>query len=93
MTKIMTNKYYKQIDVWQKMSDNEIICFRCFEIMPDGLFCVQSADFYDKDSIRNRVGAIENQYLELLLEDEPDNREGAYETLLEAIEAHQNAFE
>jgi hypothetical protein len=73
-------KIYEAIDVWRKQSDGTAIRYRCFKVLPEGGYCVQSADYYPAAN-----GDLEKQFIELLLEQEPDKRSGVFATLQEAI--------
>ena len=85
-------KHYKSIDVWRRLNDERVVRYRCFEVLPDGGFCVQSADFFDAPVSIDRILEHERQYVELLIEDAPDERSEPHETLEAAIEAHDKEF-
>jgi hypothetical protein len=82
---------YKTIDVW-KRSDGVAVRYRCFELIPGGQFCVQSADFYPLSSDRAKDYFLERQLAELFLEQAPNDRSGTFETLEEAIAFHDREF-
>ena len=66
-----------------------MVRYRCFESLSSGKFCVQSADFYHDGKL---TANLDTQCIELLMEQEPARRSGEYETLKEAIAAHQRTF-
>lgn len=39
--------YYKAINVWERMGEGRVACYRCVEILGTHRFVVQSADFYN----------------------------------------------
>jgi hypothetical protein len=76
-------KLFEQINVWERKSSDEAICYRCFRLLADNTYSVQSADFYrpyDQDAIDHERKAIE-----LLLDMTPDERAGSFATLEAAI--------
>jgi hypothetical protein len=83
---------YEAIDVWEKGPDKQLILYRCFKNLSSGKYCVQSADFY-QGPFQNVTLGLDRRYLELLMEDLPEARSGAFDTLQAAIEAHRKDFE
>jgi hypothetical protein len=86
-------KLYRAIDVWKKTGDGRLLRYRCFEVLPEGRYCVQSADFYDVPMPEERVRQHERQFFELLSETPPDERSETYETLDMAIQMHDSDFD
>lgn len=81
----------EQINVWHRIDDSESVCYRCFRLLPDGGYCVQSADFFRLNESEKE--GFEQQQIELFLEQSPDERSGLWPTLGEAIKKFQEAFE
>lgn len=86
-------KSYRTIDVWKKTTSGTVIRFRCFQIDESSAYCVQSADIYHEPISEEQIGYLERQYIELLIEEDPEKRNGIYPTLEEAIAAHEKEFE
>ena len=86
------NLLFKVIDVWKRISDSEAVRHRCFQSLQTGKFSVQSADFYRLPNDPSQSSELEQQHIELLIEQAPDQRSGAYETLEAAIKAHEAEF-
>jgi hypothetical protein len=84
---------YRAIDVWKRRSGTEVIRYRCFEVLSDGKFCVQSADFFQLPLINQKFDRLDRQFVELLIEEDPDVRSPAYPSLEEAIRMHDAEFE
>jgi hypothetical protein len=82
---------FRAIDVWQRRPSGQLVRYRCFQVLPDGGYCVQSADFHPQDARQTQF--LETQYLELLSELDPDERSKVHPSLEEAIEAHQTQFD
>jgi hypothetical protein len=87
-----TMKLYKAIDVWKRVNETTAIRYRCFESLKSKRFCVQSADFYRLPFDEQQAANLRRQFVQLFLEQEPDNRGGEYPTLEEAIAAHDKTF-
>lgn len=83
---------YRAFDVW-KRTQNGVVRYRCFESIPSGLFSVQSADFFGTDASRKKVEFLESQFVELLFQQAPDERSGAFGSVEEALQAHDHDFE
>jgi hypothetical protein len=83
---------FKAIDVWKRISDSEAVCYRCFQSLQTGRYCVQSADFHHLPENPIQSPHLEGQHIELFIQQAPDERTRAYETLEEAIEAHEAEF-
>ena len=79
---------YRAIDVWQRRPDGQLVRYRCFQLLPDGGYCVQSADFPDAE----QNAFLDKQFLELLAESAPEERSKVHPSLEEAIAAHQAEF-
>ena len=85
------NQLYKEINVWEKLQNGRLICYRCFEIIPSGKFFVQSGDYMNEAN----KAFLDEQYLELLsYQDEPDSAANtdSFDTLEEAILNHKKDF-
>ena len=89
----MKNKLYEAIDVWKRVSEKQLVRYRCFRILLLNKFCVQSADGYYLPFDEKLNRQHDKQFLELLLENAPDKREKTYSTLEEAIEAFEKDFQ
>jgi hypothetical protein len=83
----------RSFDVWRRNGQNGLTRYRCFEDCSSHRFCVQSADFYKEPISAERIAQLEKQYIELLLQDSPFNRSGAFPTIEEAIADHDASFE
>lgn len=84
-------KLFEQINVWHRVDDSESVCYRCYRLLPDGGYCVQSADFFRLNQVDKQD--LNRQQIELFLEQSPDERSGLWPTLEEAIRNFQKEFE
>jgi hypothetical protein len=88
------NRLYKEVSVWKKIDDKTLLRYRCFQILPDEKYCVQSADFYSLPLDDAQTNYLSKQFIELLTEEDPETRaEGLYNSLQEAISAHDAGFQ
>ncbi len=92
-TKRLAVKLFEAIDVWKRISETRVVCYRCFKNLSTGLHSVQSADFFEIPLDASRLATIQQQQLQLFAEQDPDDRAGAFPTLSEAIESHESDFE
>ena len=83
---------YRYIDVWKRVNDTTVVRYRCFQRIKDNGYCVQSADYYSTPIDHKKIEELDTQFLELLIEQDPDERSGIYETLEEAIAMHEKEF-
>ena len=81
------SKLYKEIVVWKRIDDEQVIKYNCFEVLGEDKYCVQSADYYYLSTNNQDRLAFEEQFLELLIEVAPDERSQLYDSLEEAIES------
>jgi hypothetical protein len=83
---------FKAIDVWKRISDSEAVRYRCFQSLRTGKYSVQSADFYHLPENPAQSDQLDRQHIELFVQQAPDERTGAYDTLEAAIDAHGADF-
>ncbi len=83
---------FKAIDAWKRISASKAVRYRCFQSLQTGKYSVQSADFYRLPENPAQSAQLERQHIELFVEQPPDERTGAHETLKAAIEAHETEF-
>lgn len=83
---------YKAIDVWKRSDDTTVVRYRCFQVLPQNRFCVQSVDYYRIPLNKLQIEALDRQFLELLLEEAPDDRNKTYNSLEEAIAKYDEDF-
>ena len=86
------DRRYIQIDVWSREED-KLVCYRCFRVMPDDKYCVQSKETYYEPFDLAQTRSAEKRFLELLFEESPESRCVLLETLEEAIAEHRANFE
>jgi hypothetical protein len=87
------SQVFREINVWRRRDESTLVRYRCFLVLPENRYCVQSADFYRHPLDAKQIGELDRQYVELLLEEPPNLRTETYETLEEAILRHDQDFE
>lgn len=85
-------KLYKRIDVWTRIQDSQVAVYRCFEVLSSGGYCVQSKDFFHFPLRAEDLAALERNFLDLFVEQEPGERSEIFPTLEEAIHQHEQDF-
>jgi hypothetical protein len=84
-------KLYRTIDVWRRGA-GVAVRYRCFQVLASGAFCIQSVDSYRISSTVEQVQFLDRQFLELLIEQAPDERNAVFSTIEEAIAEHDREF-
>lgn len=83
---------FKAIDIWKRIDDTTAVRYRCFQRLTDGQFCVQSADYYHLPLNEEQVKILDKQFLELFIEESPDQRSSLHPNLEEAITFYELEF-
>lgn len=74
---------YRYIPIWRRI-ENAAVLYRVFEVIGLG-YSVQSKDFFHGDALKDCTFSTEAQFLELLIEQAPDERFGPSPTVEAAI--------
>jgi hypothetical protein len=80
------------INVFRRISAEKAIIYRCFELIPEGGFVVQSADWINLPVRPESMSHHERQLWELFCEEAPDQRSVPYASIEEAIAAFDAEF-
>jgi hypothetical protein len=83
---------YVQMDVWRRLEGSSVRRYRCFRVLPEESFCVQSADTFSLPIDASQLSYLDRQYYELLIEASPTERGGRHPTIEQAIQAHDLEF-
>jgi len=75
---------YRRVQVWARTKDGAVL-YQCLEVLGKG-FTVQSKDYFTQNERTERFAYSESQFVELLMEQAPDERSPVFSTLQEAIE-------
>ena len=79
--------------MWEKTSEREATCFRCFKCLENGQYFVQSADFFQLPFAAENLNVSYAQLVELFIEEPIDERTRGFDNVEEAIENHKKEFE
>ena len=94
MVATMTSaKLYEGFTIYRRLSSSEVVAYRCFKLLSDGRFTVQSADWVRLPIQPADLRQHEDQFWDLLCEDDPSRRSGLFDTIEEAIADFETAFE
>jgi hypothetical protein len=83
---------YKLINVFRRISDEKAVVYRCFELIPEGGFVVQSADWLNLPVNPETMKHHERQLWELFCEVAPEERSRPFASIEEAIAAFDAEF-
>lgn len=83
---------YEAIDIWKRVSASDLVRYRCFRNLVTKRYSVQSADFYRLPLDSTQTVNLEKQFYELFAEQAPDERAESFESVEEAIAAHEREF-
>lgn len=83
---------YKLINVFRRISGEEAVIYRCFELIPGRGFVVQSADRINLPVSMDDMRYQERQLWELFCEEAPDQRSVPHASIEEAIAAFDAEF-
>ncbi len=86
------NDLYVELKVWKRLNDQAAVLYRCFKSLEDEKFAVQSADFFRLPIDERQIHNSARQFFELLIEVAPSQRCAWFESLDEAIAAHDRDF-
>lgn len=86
----MQMKLYRYIPVFRR-ADDGVVLYRVFEVHGLG-YVVQSQDFYRPGDQHLQAMQLESQFLELFMEQKPEDRSGISESIEEAIAAFDLDF-
>lgn len=86
------SKLYKLTNVFRRISAEKAIIYRCFELIPEGGFVVQSADWINLPVDSETMNHHERQLWALFCEEPPERRSVPYASIEEAIAAFDTEF-
>jgi len=84
---------YRRHSIWRRIGSNRAVRNVCFESLSEALFTVQSCDFHYLPADREVLRQHEDQAVELFIEIDPQERNGSFSSLIEAILAFDLDFE
>ncbi len=83
---------YLELSVWRRM-DGFAIRYRCLQCLDTQKYGVQSSDYYYARDKGAQTWASDAQFVELFLDTSPAERCTWFDSLSEAIEAHDATFD
>lgn len=85
-------RMYQAIKVWKRYGGG-LICYQCLLNLESGKYSVQSADKFHLPVSDKWKGEMDQQFVELLIEEAPEERMGAsFDSIIEAIQYHDLSF-
>jgi len=83
---------YEELVVWKRIDVKEAVRYSCVRNCATGKFSVQSSDYFRLPLTPEQVRQFQAQFIELFCETDPGERGGAFDSLEEAIAAHERDF-
>lgn len=83
---------YEAIMVWKHLDNRSSVRYSCFRNLKTGKYGVQSADYFRLPIDEEQIKQFVKQFLELLMEVDPEERCLWFDALDEAIQAHEEEF-
>ena len=83
---------YRLINVFRRVGSEKAIIYRCFELISEGRFVIQSADWIQLPVNSETMSHHERQLWELFCEEAPEQRSVPYASIEEAIAAFDAEF-
>jgi hypothetical protein len=84
--------HYLETRVWMQRDSATAVLYRCFKNLATGKFAVQSADFFRLPMDDKQLLGSEKQFIELFIETAPSKRCDWFDSVEEAIGAHNQEF-
>jgi hypothetical protein len=83
---------YIELNIWHRVDSSSAVLYRCLKETGTEKFAVQSADFFKYPVSEKRLHASALQFVELLIEISPADRCQWFNSVEEAIAAHNRDF-
>jgi hypothetical protein len=88
----MSRRLDRRIEIWERLSEAQVACYQCLEVIAPGKFCVQSRDFFTQPLEQAAHLSFLDQFVTLLSEESPEIRTPLCDSLEAAIQAHNSYF-
>jgi hypothetical protein len=83
---------YQEITVWKSLGDTSAVRYCCLNRLTTGQYAVQNADFFRLPLEDKQFRYFEKQFAELFIEVSPRERCDWFDSVEEAIMAHERDF-
>jgi hypothetical protein len=83
---------YEAIQIWKRSDERTAIRYQCLKNLATGQYSVQSADFFQLPLKPAQIHEFQVQFVELFCESDPSERAGAFDSVEQAIAAHERDF-
>ncbi len=87
--------FFQEFNVWKRIDDTSVMRYRCFRVLPDEGYYVQSADNFYYPLDQKQVIQLECSFVDSLFQDglEAISQNELRKTLEEAIAFFEEGFE
>ena len=83
---------YKELTLWKSIDERSVACYRCFQDLVSGQYCVQNVDFLYLPVDESQLQESRNRFVELLIDVTPIERGQWFKTIEEAVADHDSEF-
>lgn len=83
---------YNQMNIWNRISESEAVCYRIFKKMGHDIYFVQSKDFFKIPIDKTQLVNSEKQLIELFIEEDLSDRENGFNSIEAAISEFDKDF-
>jgi hypothetical protein len=83
---------YQETLIWKRLDEKSAVRYSCLRNCGTGKFTVQSADYFRLPLSQESVQQFQRQFVELFCEIDPTERAQAFDSVEEAIAAHESGF-
>jgi hypothetical protein len=82
---------YEKVEVWQRR-EKDLVRYVCLKSLDMDKYAVLKADFFRSSSKAGDFDDFERQFIELMIEQSPAERCSWFDSVLEAVSAHDTYF-
>ncbi len=83
---------YQELVIWKRVAEKAAVRYRCLRNSATKKISIQSADFYRLSVTLAQVLRFQTQFVELFCGSDPGERSGSFDSVKEAIAAHERSF-
>ena len=83
---------FREVNVWRLAKGSGLVRYRCFENLTNRRLHVRNADFFEEPITQEELDALDAYFYDFIADAFAEGPSEGYETLEEAIKAHEADF-
>lgn len=83
---------YQELVIWKHVAEKTAVRYTCLMNPTTKKISIQSADFYRLPVTQEQVMRFQTQFVELFCECDPSERSDSFDSVEEAVAAHERGF-